>query len=409
MCTNHGEDRTKSHAWLLEDPIDSPSHVLTRSGLQNIAAHKYKPGDYTHLDTFLNPMWNWLTELLPMWLAPNMVTTMGGLHCGLSYATQWYYSPELNSPVPDWVMILSGYCTIAYYTLDCMDGKQARRTGTSSPLGQLFDHGFDCICILSHCASAAGWSRLGGSLWYFVMQCSLQFAFFTAQWEEYYTGILPHATGKFVGVTEVNYGYGLTSFLMACIDRDAFWGNTLASHLPQSLASSLPPIIANTETRHIGVSCWLLMNTVLVLLSIRRVLSHSNVATNKLAIPALCKFLTPGLLAISPWILPAHFVQNHTRYISVAIGLMMSLMTKKIIVFSMAKMNYASIQLDILPFMLCCLWIKYDDNMTESGAKAVMGALCLWHTWRLLRWSNMAIFQICEKLDIHCFSIKKKG
>lgn len=28
-------------------------------------------------------------------------------------------------------------------TLDAIDGKQARRTNTSSPLGQLFDHGCD--------------------------------------------------------------------------------------------------------------------------------------------------------------------------------------------------------------------------------------------------------------------------
>jgi len=27
--------------------------------------------------------------------------------------------------------------------MDAVDGKQARRTGTSSPLGQLFDHGCD--------------------------------------------------------------------------------------------------------------------------------------------------------------------------------------------------------------------------------------------------------------------------
>lgn len=28
-----------------------------------------------------------------------------------------------------------------YSTFDNIDGKQARRTGSSSPLGQLFDHG----------------------------------------------------------------------------------------------------------------------------------------------------------------------------------------------------------------------------------------------------------------------------
>ena len=32
-----------------------------------------------------------------------------------------------------------------YQTMDAIDGKQARRTGTGSPLGELFDHGLDCI------------------------------------------------------------------------------------------------------------------------------------------------------------------------------------------------------------------------------------------------------------------------
>lgn len=32
-----------------------------------------------------------------------------------------------------------------YQSLDAIDGKQARRTGTSTPLGELFDHGCDSI------------------------------------------------------------------------------------------------------------------------------------------------------------------------------------------------------------------------------------------------------------------------
>jgi len=31
--------------------------------------------------------------------------------------------------------------------LDGTDGKQARRTGSSSPLGELFDHGLDSWCV----------------------------------------------------------------------------------------------------------------------------------------------------------------------------------------------------------------------------------------------------------------------
>lgn len=32
--------------------------------------------------------------------------------------------------------------------MDAIDGKQARRTGTSSPLGELFDHGCDAINLM---------------------------------------------------------------------------------------------------------------------------------------------------------------------------------------------------------------------------------------------------------------------
>ena len=198
--TNEPGDTRAVHTWIFEPATsERNSKAFTDAGIEAIANHKYKAGHYTFLDNLLNPIWTWLTNLLPMWLAPNAVTMLGGLHCALSYFTTWYYSPNFATPLPDWVVFLSGYCTIAYYTLDCMDGKQARRTGQSSPLGQLFDHGFDCICNLAHSSTQAGYLLLE-SRWFFAFQGSLFFAFFMAQWEEYYTGMLPHAMGNF-GVT----------------------------------------------------------------------------------------------------------------------------------------------------------------------------------------------------------------
>ena len=198
-------DGTAIHAWLIEPSPKSPDSVLTADGLENIANHKYVPGHYTYLDIFLNPFWTHLTDLLPTSLAPNMVTTLGGLHCAISYFTVWYFCKDYNEPVPDWLIVLCAYCTFAYYTLDCMDGKQARRTQQSTPLGQLFDHGFDCICNLSHVSNVAAFTMCGDNpWWFFAMQGSLQFSFFMAQWEEYYTGVLPHAVGNYIGVTEVS-------------------------------------------------------------------------------------------------------------------------------------------------------------------------------------------------------------
>ena len=42
-----------------------------------------------------------------------------------------------------------------FQTLDAIDGKQARRTKTSSPLGELFDHGCDSISTIFVATSVA--------------------------------------------------------------------------------------------------------------------------------------------------------------------------------------------------------------------------------------------------------------
>ena len=128
----------------MEDPRRN-SNVLTQDGITQIAFHAYKAGAYTHLDTFLNPFWTYCTEFLPMSMAPNLVTTCGGVTCFLAYMATWYYLPQFEPytdeqtgepiEIPKALLIGNGICLIVYYTFDCMDGKQARRTGSSSPLG----------------------------------------------------------------------------------------------------------------------------------------------------------------------------------------------------------------------------------------------------------------------------------
>merc|ERR1712166_104189 len=116
-----------------------------------------------------------------------------------------------------------------------MDGKQARRTQQSSPLGQLFDHGFDCLCNLAHIScQAGGYLLLGGTYYFMAFQGSLFFAFFMAQWEEYYTGELPHAMGNF-GVTETNYGLGLFAIYNSFLGkhgREQLWTSLIGDIIP---------------------------------------------------------------------------------------------------------------------------------------------------------------------------------
>jgi phosphatidylglycerophosphate synthase len=111
--------------------------------LVELKNYKYQSGKYTWLDTVINPYWEAFVNLIPMWVAPNLITFVGWLLVIISYANMLRYDYTVDQDIPNYCFILAAVCTWSYSTLDAVDGKQARRTKSSSPLGQLFDHGCD--------------------------------------------------------------------------------------------------------------------------------------------------------------------------------------------------------------------------------------------------------------------------
>jgi ethanolaminephosphotransferase len=57
----------------------------------------------------------------------------------------------MNFKAPSWTYLQAALGLFLYQTLDATDGKQARRTQSSSPLGELFDHGCDSMTQGSEC------------------------------------------------------------------------------------------------------------------------------------------------------------------------------------------------------------------------------------------------------------------
>jgi ethanolaminephosphotransferase len=101
------------------------------------------------------------------------------------------YVPDLGTEAPSWLYFSFAAGLWLYSTFDNVDGKQARRTGTSSPLGELFDHGCDalnctCVALLQSAALGLGHSYLSLSL---VLLTIVGFYLSTA--EEYFTGGKP--------------------------------------------------------------------------------------------------------------------------------------------------------------------------------------------------------------------------
>ena len=250
---------------------------------------------------------------------------------------------------------------------------------------------------------------IGASSWYLLHQTILQFSFFVAQWEEYHTHVLPHACGKWIGVTEVNYGIAALALVNAFIDREAFWKQDVLALLPLSIKSHVDEyeFLHGLELRHAGIIGWVFMLVILILLSFRRVYNHLQSIPQLLS--ALTKLISPLLLIISTLTIPPYYIQNHTRAISVGVGLAFSFITKKMIVYSMAKMSFASLQIHVIfPWLCFCIWVHLDENLTYLGGMMCLRAMCLWYAFVLLSWCRGTIDAICGKLDIYCFTIKKK-
>ena len=78
-----------------------------------------------------------------------------------------------------------------YQSLDAIDGKQARRTGSNTPLGELFDHG--CDAVSTYLVVVSGMSAIGlheypdTMLVFIVLVLSLNFFY---HWQTYVSGVL---------------------------------------------------------------------------------------------------------------------------------------------------------------------------------------------------------------------------
>ncbi len=112
--------------------------------------HSYKytsPPSTTFEKLFLERWWTYVVERwCPLWVAPNALTFGGLFFVIITYAMIWSLSPALAHDAPTWAYVLSAVFMFTYQTADGIDGKQARRTKSGSPLGEVVDHGCDAVC-----------------------------------------------------------------------------------------------------------------------------------------------------------------------------------------------------------------------------------------------------------------------
>lgn len=106
----------------------------------------------------------------------------------------WLKGNENNKRTLKHFVCLCSALVFLLLHIDGVDGKQARRTNSSTPLGELFDHGLDswaCIFFVATVYSIFGREESGVSVatLYYILWVVL-FSFILSHWEKYNTGIL---------------------------------------------------------------------------------------------------------------------------------------------------------------------------------------------------------------------------
>jgi ethanolaminephosphotransferase len=130
--------------------------------------------------------------------------------------------------------------TWLYSTYDNVDGRQARRTHSSSPLGELFDHGVDSLTCSLGCITQIAVMSAGTSFRAIIMFILTTGLFFFTTWEHFHTGVL--YLGIINGPTEGIIIVCATMLISAMVGP-MFWSQPLTMYLPMSLHSYMEGVI----------------------------------------------------------------------------------------------------------------------------------------------------------------------
>lgn len=133
------------------------------------------------------------------------------------------FGSDFSGSVAPWWCFLEGISYLLYRILDEMDGKQARKTGNSSPLGLLFDHGCDSFTTALFTMMIIKMIQVGNSMYVLLALGAVTQSFYFCTLEEYYIGGLYLGVGN--GVTDLSLF--LISLFFICGFNSEFFLQTL--------------------------------------------------------------------------------------------------------------------------------------------------------------------------------------
>ncbi|XP_011164695.1 cholinephosphotransferase 1 isoform X6 [Solenopsis invicta] len=364
--------------------------LLSPGQLKRLSEHKYSCTSNSLLDGLLQPWWDWLVSKVPLWLAPNLITVLGLIVNIVTTLILVYYSPDARIEPPRWACFLCALGLFIYQSLDAIDGKQARRTGTSTPLGELFDHGCDSISTVFVALSACIAVQLGYYPTWMFFQCFCAMTlFYCAHWQTYVSGSLRF--GK-VDVTEAQFT------IIAIHLISAIFG-------PQIWMMEIP--VLGTFSNYIAMVFY--AGYLHVFLEFCKVFESGGIGKNGSTI-AGTSVLSP-IIPFSFVVVPAfiiyrksaeHVYENHPALYILSFGIVAAKVTNRLVVAHMTKneMQYLDSSL-IGPAML--FLNQYFNFFIKEYY--VLWLCFIWVTLDIFRYSAQVCLEICDHMKIKLFRI----
>ncbi|KEG09725.1 aminoalcohol phosphotransferase [Trypanosoma grayi] len=216
--------------------------------MPNLAKYKYSGSDSSIVGRYImQPYWSFIVSLVPMTVAPNAITLTGFL-IGVSSTIVTMFFYYFNEAIyPAWVWYYAAFALFTYQTLDAIDGRQARRTQTVSPLGELFDHGCDAFLTPLVQVNLCCALNLPPCLAFFYCAMS-SCVLFSSIWEQFSTGTLD--LGYMNGPTD-GILIACTLFLITGMYSPAVWDTDVITPYEVPLPSYLgwgPVVISSIRS-----------------------------------------------------------------------------------------------------------------------------------------------------------------
>lgn len=300
-----------------------------------------------------------------------------------------------------------------YQTMDNVDGKQARRTGTSSGLGELFDHGIDSLnCTLASLLETAALGLGTSFAGIFTALCPTIPMFFST-WETYHTHTL--YLGYINGPTE-GLLIACAILLVSGIWGPEIWGQPIASLFGESLPG-LAAMFGDNSVKDLWVA---ILGFALLATHVPFCIINVVKARRQQGLPVAPVFLelTPMAVfsvTVMAWLQSPYsslMKDNHLVLFCCTMSFVFGRLTTKMILAHLTRQPF--------PFWTVMLWPLCGGaaitNLPRLGLPQISATLELYYLWAYFffaavvyfRWAYVVINAICDFLGINALTIPKE-